>query len=81
VFFNGNSDFSGVSSPRDWGIHYMAPYDPSQTYNSVLKNNGFKTVNPKSWHFGEAAHCFWANYVLQYINNNNLIVTNEIRTD
>ena len=81
VFFNGNSDFSGISSPHNWGIHYMAPYDPAQTYNNVLKNNGFKTVNPKSWHFGEAAHCFWAEHVLQYINDNNLIEHNEIRTD
>jgi hypothetical protein len=81
LFFNGNSDFSGIKDPKDWGVHYMAPYDPAQTYDRVLKNNGFQTVNPKSWHFGQAAHCFWAEHVLQYINDNNLIVTDEIRTD
>lgn len=73
LFFNGNSDFLGVVEQKDWGINYMSPYDPTGTYNSVLRNNGFKTVNPNSWHFGEAAHCFWAQHVLNYIKHNNVI--------
>jgi hypothetical protein len=75
VFFNGNSDFSGVANPHDWGVHYMAPYDPDNTYDRVLKNHGFPTVRPDSWHFGEAAHCFWAEHVLNYIKHNNLVET------
>jgi hypothetical protein len=51
----------------------MAPYDPANTYNSVLRNGGFATVRPDSWHFGEAAHCFWAEHVLNYIKHNNLV--------
>ena len=81
VMFNGNSHFGKISQNRDWSQCYIAPYDSTQTYDSVLKSNGFRTVNPDSWHFGASAHCFWANHVLQYINNNNLISTNEIRTD
>ena len=72
VMFNGNNDFGGLTQ-RDWGTSYIAPYDPDQTYNSILKNNGFKTVNPESWHFGADAHCFWGNYLLQYMYNHNLV--------
>ena len=73
VFFNGNSDFSGVANRHDWGVNYMAPYDPDNTYDRVLRNGGFATVRPDSWHFGEAAHCFWAEHVLNYIKHNNLV--------
>jgi hypothetical protein len=72
VMFNGNNDFSGLPQ-RDWGINYIGPYDPAQTYNSILRAQGFETVNPESWHFGADAHCFWGNYLLQYMNNHNLV--------
>jgi len=81
LMFNGNNHFGGIKTQKDWSQCYIAPYDPTQTYDSVLRNNGFKTVNPNSWHFGHSAHCFWAEHVLQYIYDNNLIATNEIRTD
>ena len=72
VMFNGNNDFGGLDQ-RDWGTSYIGPYDPAQTYNSILRAQGFKTVNPESWHFGADAHCFWGNYLLQYMNSNNLV--------
>jgi hypothetical protein len=75
LFFNGNSHFESVDFRHNWGNNYIAPYDSTQTYHSVLKNNGFNTVTPESWHFGADAHCFWAECLLQYINNNNLIAT------
>jgi hypothetical protein len=71
--FNGNSHFGGMSEQKDWGASYMHPYSAELTYDSMLKSKGFKTVNPNSWHFGHDAHCYWAEYVLQYINDNNLI--------
>jgi hypothetical protein len=73
VMFNGNSDFSKITTQQNWGNHYLSPYDPKQTYDSVLKNNGFFTVKPDSWHFGADAHCFWANHVLQYVRTHNII--------
>jgi hypothetical protein len=73
VMFNGNSHFGGMSEQKNWGASYMYPYSAELTYDSVLKSKGFKTVNPNSWHFGHDAHCYWAEYVLQYINDNNLI--------
>lgn len=81
VMFNGNNDFGQTQNRMDWTQHYIKPYDPAHTYNHVLRNHGFATVNPASWHFGADAHCFWAEYLLQYINNNNLIEPNEIRSN
>jgi hypothetical protein len=81
VFFNGNSHFNSIPIRRDWQHCYIEPYDSERTYDRVLKNNGFATVSPESWHFGPAAHCFWAEYLLQYIDNHNLLRSNEIPTN
>ena len=80
VMFNGNSHFEGLA-PLDWGSSYISPYSAKNTYDSILRQQGFKTVNPNSWHFGQDAHCFWAEYLLQYINDNQLLSANEIPTD
>jgi hypothetical protein len=73
VMFNGNNHFEQAQDRMDWGSSYIKPYDPEYTYDRVLKTNGFETVGPKSWHFGPRAHCFWAEYLLQYVNNNKLL--------
>jgi hypothetical protein len=80
VMFNGNSHFDGIADQKAWGSCYMHPYAANMTYDSVLRSNGFKTVNPDSWHFGPDAHCYWAEYVLQYIKRNQLLSPNEIPT-
>jgi hypothetical protein len=66
VFFNGNSDFSQITQRQDWGHSYIGPYDPAQTFNSILTQHGHQTVAPNSYHFGKSAHSFWANFMLQY---------------
>ena len=92
LFFNGNSHFGGshlennltvpiITAQYDWGTCYMDPYNLDQTYTSVLKNNGFQTVAPNSYHFGSDAHCFWAKHVLQYMIDNQLVSADEIPTD
>ena len=73
VMFNGNNHFAQVQNRMDWSANYIRPYDPEYTYDRVLKNNGFETVNADSWHFGSKAHCFWAEYLLQYITENKLL--------
>lgn len=73
VFFNGNSSFQGIQSKLDWGTSYIKPYDAAGTYHGWLRNNGYDTVSPDSWHFGADAHSFWANYMLQYIIDNKLL--------
>lgn len=72
LFFNGNNHFGSLLDRRDWRGHYLAPYDPDQTFDRILRSNGFKTVRPDSWHFGADAHCFWADFMLQYINHHKL---------
>lgn len=80
VFFNGNNHFGNIEHRHHWGKNYIGPYDPDKTYDSVLRENGFKPVNPNSWHFGPDAHCFWGEYLLQYITKNELIGPDEIPT-
>lgn len=80
VMFNGNSHFGDIVDQKDWGTCYMHPYAADKTYDSVLRNNKFQTVNSNSWHFGPDAHCFWAEYMLQYIKDNQLLDANEIPT-
>lgn len=89
LFFNANSHFAmpvlnaqNLTEPvvlpaaqKDWGTSYMYPYLSEMTYDSVLKNNGFEYKNPKSYHFGADAHCFWAEHMLQYINDHKLLGT------
>jgi len=73
IFFNGNNDFSTVPNQYNWGASYIAPYNPKSTYDTILKQNNYQTVAPNSWHFGQEAHSFWANYMLQYIVRNQLM--------
>jgi hypothetical protein len=73
VFFNCNSDFAKISKPKRWGKSYISPYDGQQTYDAVLRANGFETVAPKSWHFGKDAHSFFSRFLLQYVVDNKLI--------
>ena len=72
VFFNGNSDFSTIKNPKDWGVNYINPYDPSGTFNTKIRKAGFETVTPHSWHFGSDAHAYWKRVMLQYLISNKL---------
>ena len=81
LFFSGHSTFSDIYHRYDWGVNYVEPYSRAHSYNAVLINNNFEYVNPKSFHFGADAHCFWGKYLLQYIDNNALLKHNEISTD
>ena len=75
VMFNGNSYFESEPYHYNWHNCYIGPYDRNKTYDFVLRQQGFATVNPDSWHFGADAHCFWGEYLLQYIKANNLLPT------
>ena len=73
VFFNGNNDFSSITERKEWGASYIAPYNPAQTFNATIIQNGYQTVAPNSYHFGKAAHSFWARFMLQYCINNKFL--------
>jgi hypothetical protein len=81
LFFNGHSTFSDIQNHYNWGKNYMHPYIREESYHNWLINNGGTYANAASYHFDAKSHRLWADYVLQYINDNNLISTNEIPTD
>lgn len=79
-FFNGNNSFDRVKKQHSWAANYLDPYG-SLTYDQCLRKTGFSPVNTNSWHFGADAHCFWAEFVLQYCIQNSIIDHREIPTD
>lgn len=81
LFFSGHSTFSDIQNHYNWGKNYMYPYVREESYHNWLINNGGTYANAASYHFDAKSHRLWADHVLQYINDNNLISTNEIRTD
>ena len=83
LFFSGQSTFSHIPllDQKDWGVSYIHPYSQEHSYHNWLINNGGTYSNAKSYHFDAKSHRLWADYVLQYINDNNLIVPDEISTD
>lgn len=81
VFFNGNNSFTKIRKHQfDWNNAYIAPYS-EYTYDQILREAGFDTVKPDSWHFGKDAHCFWAEFVLQYCIENNILDPDAISPD
>ena len=75
VFFNGNNDFNSIpiEDQKDWGVNYIGPYDPTATYDAVLRAKGIETVTPKSWHFGQDGHTVWFRYLLNYLISNKFV--------
>ena len=73
IFFNGNNDFGPLKERYDWGTSYVGPYDPKQTFNYLIQDQGIQTVAPNSWHFGKDGHSYFHRFMLQYIINNKLI--------
>jgi hypothetical protein len=73
VFFNGNNCFDQVTDRKDWGVNYIEPYNPEQTYNTVIRAAGIQTVGPTSWHFGRDGHSFFSRFLLDYIMANKFV--------
>lgn len=67
LFFNTYLAFD-FTEHLDWGKNYLGPYDEDQTYYHWLSNQGYKTVSPKSYHYGPDAHLIWANRLTNVIN-------------
>jgi hypothetical protein len=73
IFFNGNNNFSKISDQKDWSTSYIDPYDPTQTYDAIIRSTGIETVMPNSWHFGRDGHSSFARFMLNYIMSNKFI--------
>lgn len=76
IFFNTFNHFEiDPKKQYDWDNCYIDPYTASGTYYSWCIKNGFKPVNPNSYHFGEDAHSAWADFLYQKIIHNLLTST------
>ena len=64
LFFNCFEPLSGVPEV-EWNNCYLNPYDRNSTYYNWLIHQGYKTVNPNSYHFGPDAHLAWAKHLYQ----------------
>lgn len=73
IFFNGNNHFAQISDRRDWGHHYIGPYDAQSTFDATIRSQGIQTVAPDSWHFGSEGHSIFYRFMLQYIVTNKII--------
>ena len=73
IFFNGNNNFSSIKDQKDWGLNYIDPYDPTQTYDAIIRSTGIETVMPMSWHFGRDGHSSFARFILNYIISNKFV--------
>jgi hypothetical protein len=67
IFFNGNNDFSKIKNRKDWGNTYIGPYNPTLTYDAIIRSKGIETVMPGSWHFGKDGHSAFHRFVLDHI--------------
>lgn len=81
LFFSGHSTFSDIQNRFEWGTSYMHPYSREDSYHNWLKNNGGTYANAQSYHFDAKSHRLWAEHVLQYVKDNNLLGPDEISTD
>jgi hypothetical protein len=63
-FFTCYEPFANTTE-LDWNGSYLEPYDKNYTYYNWCIAQGFKTVNPKSYHFGPDAHAAWADFLHQ----------------
>lgn len=73
LFFNTYRYFAHIKqnnlSKFDWGNNYIGPYSQDLTYYYWLQNQGYKTVNPKSYHYGANAHAKWAEFLVPYLTS------------
>ena len=76
LFYSGHSTFSDIQNHYNWGTRYLEPYNRQSSYNAILQQNGH--VPTKWYHFNAKGHCFWAQYLLQYIKQNNLVNTDAL---
>ena len=72
VFFNGNNTFESIDDKKDWGTSYYTPYYHDGTFHDMLEQNDHTTIGG-GWHFGPKAHEEWAEFLQQYLLDNNIV--------
>jgi len=72
LFFNSYSPLDN-DNEINWKNNYLSPYDINHTFFNWLNNQGFKTVNPKSYHFGPDAHQIWSKHLTKIIKESIMV--------
>jgi len=71
LFFNTYRYFAHIKQNNlqrfNWGNNYIGPYNQDLTYYYWLKENGFSTVAPNSYHYGADAHAKWAEFLKPHL--------------
>jgi hypothetical protein len=80
LFFNGTSTFSDLPNEqrKNWENCYINPYDRDQSYYNYCLSCGFREKTHGFYHLGADAHSFWADYVLQYMLNHQMLDTAQL---
>jgi hypothetical protein len=75
LFFHAFHDFriNETQYQLDWNKQYFHPYNSTQTYIHWCHDNGFKEITPGWYHYEPDAQEAWANYIFNYIIDNNLL--------
>ena len=59
----------------------MDPYRDDLTYDAVIRKTGFLPTVYNGYHFGQNAHRFWAEIMLQCLNDHNRVSKHELCTN
>jgi hypothetical protein len=62
-----------IKDQKVWAMCYVAPYEPTMTFDAIVRKQGIDTVAPNSYHFGKDGHSFFNRFMLQYIITNKFI--------
>ena len=73
LFFNCMYNFFNVSNDEklNWNLQYIHPYNNNYSYYWYLAQQGYTADN--WYHFGADGHQAWANFLISYIKENNLL--------
>lgn len=71
LFFNCMYNFFKIVDIVDWGNNYVGPYENNYSYYWYLKNLGYAT--DQWYHFKANGHATWANLLIKYIENHDII--------
>jgi hypothetical protein len=75
VFFHAFHDFKMhfTQYHLDWNNRFMNPYNRELTYVHWCAGNNYKEITPGKFHYEPAAQRAWAEKLVEYINQNNII--------
>jgi hypothetical protein len=71
LFFNCMYNFFKINDYKDWNYNYVDPYNNDYSYYWFLKARGY---DADDWyHFKADGHQAWGNFLIEYIENHDII--------